>query len=329
MVEVVTLGECMVSLIAADRGPLAESATFLRTVAGAEANVAVGLSRLGHQVAYIGRVGGDAFGTVITRRLRAEGVDVRRLAVDASAPTGVMIRELRDLGPMEVVYHRAGSAGSRLEPSDVDAAGEVIGGARWLHLTGITPALSASAAAAVDRAHGLARAAGATVSLDLNVRRRLWTEARAASVLRDLTGRCDMVLGGLDEVALVGGLAPSLEAGARAEPEAAADALLALGARRVVVTLGAGGALERTADGGSWRQPAFPVPRVADPVGAGDAFTAGYVSSSLEGASSDIALRTGNACGALAVSTVGDLTGLPGRAELEALLDGQGPDTIR
>ena len=111
--EVVTLGECLISLIARDRGPLAESQTFARTVAGAEANVAVGLARLGHAVAYVGRVGGDAMGTVIRRRLRGEGVDVHHLVVDDAGPTGLMVRELRDLGPMEVIYHRAGSAGSR------------------------------------------------------------------------------------------------------------------------------------------------------------------------------------------------------------------------
>jgi 2-dehydro-3-deoxygluconokinase len=327
--EVVTLGECLVSLIARDRGPLAESGTFLRTVAGAEANVAVGLARLGHAVAYVGRVGGDAFGTVVRRRLRGEGVDVSHLTTDPAAATGLMVRELRDLGPMEVIYHRAGSAGSRLGPEDVDAARGDIEGARWLHLTGITPALSPSAGVAVARAVELARAAGATVSLDLNLRRWLWTEAEAAVALWDLAARCDVVLGGLDEVAVVGGLAGTLEEGANADPEAAADAILAAGARRVVVKLGAEGALERNPDGVSCRAPAIPVAHVVDPVGAGDAFTAGYVSWTLGDAPTDEALRAANACGALAVSTVSDLSGLPDRTEVDALLRGGGRDTLR
>lgn len=328
--EIVTLGECLVSLIARDRGPLAESATFSRTVAGAEANVAVGLARLGHAVAYVGRVGTDAFGSVIRRRLRGEGVDVRHLTTDASGPTGLMVRELRDLGPMEVIYHRAGSAGSRLEPADIDAARTAIEGARWLHLTGITPALSASAAAAVVRAREVARHAGVTVSLDLNIRRRLWSEADAAVALRALVDGTDLVLGGLDEVALVAGLAPTLEAGASVDPVVAADALLALGARQVVVKLGAEGALLRDTRGTTITSPGLAVPRVVDPVGAGDAFTAGYVALTLEGAPPERALRAANACGALAVSTVGDLTGLPDRPTLDALLVGAGgPDTIR
>lgn len=327
--DFVTLGECLVSLVAQDRGPLAESATFLRTVAGAEANVAVGLARLGHRVAYVGRVGADAFGTVVRRQLRGEGVDVDHLTTDPAGPTGLMVRELRDLGPMEIIYHRAGSAASHLEPADVDAARGAIAGARWLHLTGITPALSPSAAAAVVRAKELARAAGVSVSLDLNIRRRLWAEADAAVALRALVKGCDLVLGGLDEVALVGGLARSLEEGGGADATAAADALIAAGAGRVIVKLGADGALLRDAGGTTSRSPALPVPRVVDPVGAGDAFTAGYLALTLEGAPIEGALRAANACGALAVSTVGDLTGLPDRPTLEALMGGGGPDTIR
>lgn len=91
----VTLGECTVSFVARERGPLTETADFRSTVAGAEANVAVGLARLGVPVAYIGRVGADGLGTTILRRLRGEGVDVRHLRIDEAATTGVMIRELR------------------------------------------------------------------------------------------------------------------------------------------------------------------------------------------------------------------------------------------
>ena len=125
-VEVVTLGECLVALIAESVGSLAEAARFERHVVGAEANVAVGLARLGHSVGYIGRVGDDAFGTAILRRLRAEGVDVRWLRVDAeAAPTGLLIRERQPLGPSEVLYRRAGSAGSHL------TADGRLGSRRW------------------------------------------------------------------------------------------------------------------------------------------------------------------------------------------------------
>ena len=114
MTEVVTLGECLVAFVATTPGPLAEATTFDRFVVGAEANVAVGLARLGHSVAFIGRVGADGFGEAIARRLRGEGVDISDLAIDPDAPTGLMFRERRVLGPAQVVYARSGSAGSRL-----------------------------------------------------------------------------------------------------------------------------------------------------------------------------------------------------------------------
>jgi 2-dehydro-3-deoxygluconokinase len=328
-VEVVTLGESLVSLVASRPGPLAEAHTFDRVVAGAEANVAVGLARLGHRVGYIGRVGDDAFGSVTVRRLRGEGVNLRHMRVDAGHFTGMMVRELRELGPAEAIYHRAGSAGSRLSPADVRAAAELFVGARWLHLTGITPALSASAAAAVEAAIHLARLNGLTVSLDLNIRRKLWPEGRATDVLRGLLARVDVVFGGLDEAALVAGLAATLEAAGGVDPRAAAQALLDLGPTTAVVKLGSAGAFQLGRDGASARHAGVAVTRSVDPVGAGDAFCAGYIAARLEGLEAQAALALGNACGAAVVTTVGDLTGLPGRAEAERLLAAGGPDQLR
>lgn len=330
--EVVTLGECMASFVALERGPLADTARHMRTtVAGAEANVAVGLCRLEHNAGFIGRVGDDGLGRMIARTLRGEGVDVRHLRVELGAATGVMIRELRDLGPAEIVYWRAASAGSRLSAEDVEAAGELFEEARWLHVSGITPALSAAAAGAVDAALGRAGALGLTTSLDVNMRRRLWSEAEARPVLGALASRCEVVLGGLDEVALIGGLGETPAEVARLDPEAAADAVLAMGPATVVVKLGGEGALERrrTPEGSrTERAPALPVAQVRDPVGAGDAFTAGYIAARLEGRVSGEALRAANACGAAAVASVGDQAGLPSRAELERLLAG-GTEALR
>ncbi len=205
--EVVTLGECLISLIAARPGSLAEAAVFERQIAGAEANVAVGLARLGHTAIYIGRVGGDGFGTAIVRRLRGEGVDVSQLEVDPEATTGLMVRERRVLGAAEVVYARTGSAGSRVSPDDVRRAQThgVFGEGRWLHLTGITPALSDTAMAAVECAIDVAKESKMTVSFDVNLRRRLWSDDVAGPVLRPLAARSDVVLGSPDELAVVTG----------------------------------------------------------------------------------------------------------------------------
>ncbi|MFL5680200.1 MAG: sugar kinase [Chloroflexota bacterium] len=320
--EVVTLGECLVALVAPSQGPLAEAAAFERHIAGAEANVAVGLARLGRTVDYIGRVGDDGFGTAIVRKLRGEGVGVERLRVDPEARTGLMIRERRSLGAAQVLYYRTGSAGSRLTPDDVDPA--AFGGARWLHITGITPALSASAKASVDRAIALARGARMTISVDLNLRRRLWLEETAAPVFRDLVARTDIVMGDADEAAIAIG-----EGGDAADPEVLARKLVALGAGTAVVKLGADGAVAATGKGPVVHSPALPVAAVVDPVGAGDAFAAGFIAATLDGLALDEALRTANACGAAAVSAIGDMAGLPDRAELDRLLAATSRDTLR
>ncbi len=325
--EVVTLGEALVSFVATTPGPLAEARAFERHIAGAEANVAVGLTRLGHSVAFIGRVGGDGFGTAIRRHLRGEGVDVRHLATDPEATTGIMFRERRALGAVNVLYARGGSAGSRLEPADIERAATdgTFAGARWLHLTGITPALSEGARAAVVRALEFARAANLTVSLDVNLRRRLWPDEVAAPILRSIAAGADVVLGSPDELAAIAGRPDD----GTVDSADLARAVLDLGPSLAVVKLGSGGAVALNRDGEPVAVPAIAVPCVVDPVGAGDGFCAGFIDARLAGADLAEALRAANACGASAVAASGDMAGLPERAELERLLATGGRDTLR
>jgi 2-dehydro-3-deoxygluconokinase len=311
--DVVTLGEALVALVAAEGRPLSDPGSFTPFVAGAEANVAMGLARLGRTVAFIGRVGADGFGQMVRTSLRGEGVDVRWLSDDPAAPTGALARDRRSFPPPEVVYLRRGSAASRLDADDVNAAGETVAGARWLHLTGITPALSPTCRAAVQSALQFARAGGVRVSLDVNLRRRLWSEQEAAPVLRDLAERCDLVIAGEDEAALLCG-----------SPEA--SVLADRFGVEVVVKLGARGAV--ACRGGETAQDAGIAVAAVDVVGAGDAFTAGYLDALLDGADLSAALRRANACGAVAVAAVGDATGLATRAELDRVLAGGG-DVVR
>ena len=320
-IEVTTFGECLASFVADPPGPMAEASRFTRYVAGAEANVAVGLARLGHEAAFIGHVGADGFGTAIIRALRGEGVDVGHLTAVDDHRTGVMFRERRGLGAMDVIYYRSGSAGSTLSVDDVErAAADGRFESRWVHLTGITPALSESARAATSRARDLARASGAIVSLDINLRRRLWSEDEAAAVVRDLAAGVDVVFGSPDELALV--------VGVEAPSEELVAAVAQSGPHTVVAKLGHDGALAFEAGGDAIHEPGIAVSVVVDPVGAGDAFCAGFIAGRLDGVDLAAALRMGNACGALAVSTSGDQAGLPDRAELARLLGG-GPDTLR
>ena len=331
MTEIVTFGECLIAFVATTPGPLAEATTFERFVAGSEANVAVGVARLGRSVAFIGRIGPDGFGEAIRRRLRGEGVDTGSLTTDANAPTGLMFRERRALGPAQVVYARRDSAGSRLSAADIERAATsgLFDGARWLHISGITPALSADAAAATGRAIDLARAAGLTISLDLNLRRRLWSDETAAPVLRALAARVDVILGSPDELAVV------TNRGAGHDRTDLARAAIGLGPSIAVVKLGADGAIavERDAPALVVARPGVPLPLVIDPIGAGDGFCAGFIVARLDGVDLGAALEIGNACGAAVASALGDQAGLPDRAELAAILLGSAdtgaPDTIR
>lgn len=301
MTEVVTLGETMVAMHA--EGLLRLGTTLRTSIAGAESNVAIGLARLGRRVRWAGRVGRDEPGELVLRTLRAEDVDVSTVDHD-DAPTGLILFEQRLPDVTRVQYYRAGSAGSRLGESDAVAAfGE---GVRLVHLSGITPALGDDPRAAVRAALRRAREVGAEVSFDVNFRSRLWSAAEATDALTPLARQAHIVIGSAEELDLVGG------------PES----LLSTGVREVVTKLGAQGASAVTADG-EWSAPGHRVP-VVDSVGAGDAFTAGYLSAFLDGLGVPDRLVRGNACGAFAVATSGDWEGCPTRTELGLLGAGEG-----
>ncbi|WP_045744254.1 sugar kinase [Actinoplanes rectilineatus] len=304
MTGVLTLGESMGIFVADGIGPVEHARGFTLGVAGAESNVAIGVARLGGPATWVGRLGRDAAGSLITTRLRSSGVRV--IAVEDDAFTGLMIRYRRSGEFIHADYHRAGSAGSRLSPADVPEA--ELAAAGILHVTGITPALGATARAAVFHAVEIARAAGVPVSLDVNYRSKLWSHAEAAPVLRDLVSRSDLVFAGPDEAAIVLGDDEPLAGLAR------------LGPAEVIVKDGARGCTALV-DGTRHEVPALPVTSI-DPVGAGDAFVAGYLADRLAGAAPEQRLRTAIAAGAFAVTVPGDCEGLPGRDDLVALSGG-------
>jgi sugar/nucleoside kinase (ribokinase family) len=306
--DVITFGETMVCFAAHEPGPLEQAATFTKIVAGAESNVAVGLARLGLRVAWLSRLGDDSFGRTIRASLEAEGVDCGSATFDTTRRTGFMLKSRAPEGQDPVVeYHRRGSAASALSPSDFDDQRFLA--ARHLHVTGITPALSPACAELVEHAMRTMRAAGRTVSFDPNLRLKLWPSREAmAEHLNRLAGLADWVLPGLAE----GRLLTGLEA-----PEDIAAFYLARGAKAVAIKLGAQGATWRSADGGG-RVPGVRVERVVDTVGAGDAFAAGIISARLEGRDWPAALARANWVGAQAIQVVGDMDGLPRRAELPA-----------
>ena len=317
-VDLLTLGEAMVSLRSA--GPLSAGGSLGMHVAGAESNVAVGVARLGHSVAWAGVVGGDPHGEFILRQLRSEGIAVQH-RVDPSRATGVMFLERRTADISRAYYYRAGSAGSTIGREDVDRA--FAAGPRVLHLTGITAALGADARRAVEYAAARGAAEGLVVSLDVNYRSKLWSRDEARAVLTPLARHATVLVASDDELGLVadGGVTPGSAGPEDAELAMAAE-LLERGVREVVVKRGAAGAGVHTA-AGRWEAPAVPVTSI-DTVGAGDAFTAGYLSALLDGGDVAARLQRGTLAGAFAVSTAGDCEGLPSAAELSLL--GAAPD---
>ena len=306
--DVVSLGEPLVALVASDVGPLELATRFEPHVVGAELNVAIGVARLGHRAAYISRVGDDAPGRAVLRALRAEAVDVAHVEVDPAAPTGILLRGRRGGAASEVAYYRSGSAAAGLAPAHVEAARASIVAARWFHVSGVTPALSPGAREAVDAAIELAVSAGVRVSFDVNLRRKLWDDATAREVLRAVVGRASTVLGSAEELCAITGASSWRDA---------VEVLLGLGAGEVVVKQGADGAT-LVRPGAELSRPARKVD-VLDPVGAGDAFAAGYLAGRLRGLEDGAVLTLANACGALAVASIGDTTGLPGATELAHL----------
>jgi 2-dehydro-3-deoxygluconokinase len=304
--DVVTLGETMVSLRTGT--PLRLGGTLQMTMAGAESNVAIGLARLGHTVRWGGRVGQDELGQYLLRTLRAESVLVDTVAVDPDRATGLMMAERRINDLSRVSYYRSDSAGSALGPADAVAC--LTAPPRLLHITGVTPALSGSAAAAVVEAVRLARLGGALVSFDVNYRSKLWATDAARATLSALARSADIVIASDDELALIvdeAGLPDS----------SAAAALSGFGVRTLVIKRGADGASAYT-DGHVVHAPAVPV-TVCDTIGAGDAFSAGYLSGVLDGLEPVEALARGTVTGAFAVAAVGDWEGAPTRAELDLL----------
>lgn len=304
--RVVTAGETMVLVAPPGPGRLRHAGSATLSIGGAESNVAIGLSRLGLPAAWVSALGADEPGELVLHRVRAEGVDTSAVRRVPDRPTGLYLRE-QVAGATRVYYYRRGSAASTLAPGAFDPA--ILDGAAFLHLTGITGALSAESAEFLPWAARTARAAGVRVSYDVNYRSRLWDPAAARAVSEAMLPDVDVLLVGDEEARVLWGW--DADACLKRFPDA--------GPREVVVKLGARGCTAAI-DGEQLSAPGFPVQQL-DPIGAGDAFAAGYLAAALWGRDPQERLRTANAMGAFCVQNLGDYEGLPSRRELTAFLD--------
>jgi dehydrogluconokinase len=305
--DVLSFGETMTMFVAEQTGDLATVEHFHKRIAGADSNVAIGLARLGFNVAWLSRVGRDSLGRFVVQALQREGLDCRHVGIDPGHPTGFQFKSRQEDGEDPVVeYFRRQSAASHLCLADVPS--ELLG-ARHLHATGIPPALSASMNEVSRHLMSTLRQAGRSVSFDPNLRPALWpSEQKRIEQVNQLASLAQWVLPGLSEGQLLTGLC---------DPHDIAGFYLDLGAEAVAIKLGPEGAYYRTAEEEGFVA-ACPVARVIDTVGAGDGFAVGVISAMLEQRGIAAAVERGNWIGSLAVQSPGDMEGLPTRAELSA-----------
>jgi 2-dehydro-3-deoxygluconokinase len=284
--EVVCVGESMALVTPDPPGPLAGGGPMRLDVAGAESTVACYLAMLGVRAAWASRVGADPLGRLMLDRIGSYGVDLSLTEVDAGAPTGVFFKDPGER--TSVYYYRAGSAASRLGPGLVPSLSGLV------HLSGITPALSPSCAELVDAV----LAGPLTASFDVNYRPGLWPVAIAAPILHRLADDADIVFVGLDEAQTLWDVRT---------PDDVREMLPS--AELLIVKDGAVGAHSYGPTG-----PTFvPAPEVdvVEPVGAGDAFAAGYLYGLLRDLPEPARLRLGHRVAGAALRVVGDVGDLP------------------
>jgi len=291
--DLIALGEAMLALAPPAGDTLRTCRTLHVDHAGAESNTCVGLARLGFRVAWVSRLGGDAAGDRILDALCREGVDTQWVARDPRRPTGLMIKD----GAAGVQYYRTGSAASVLSPETLHDV--PVADARAVLVSGVTaligPEPHAAGLALLSTARGFR-------IVDPNLRYGLWGSTRRAELVSAFVERCDILLGGVDELAELAGAGTA---------EMIARRCRERGPREIVVR-DAESVCALTGDG-EWIVVDIRRNSVVDPIGAGDAFNAGYIAVRLHGGSVADAIGAGVRCGAAVTASVSDTAGFPMR----------------
>jgi len=301
--DVLALGEAMIEF---NQTRADDPHTWLQGFGGDTSNMAIAAARVGARVGYLTRVGNDAFGRRLIDLWTQENVSTEAVAVDNEAPTGVYFVS-HDASGHAFSYLRAGSAASRMSPWSLPLA--ALRGTRVLHLSGISQAISASACDACFAAIAIARAAGAQIAYDTNLRLKLWPVARARAIILETLRMTDWALPGLDDARHLFGTE---------DPERIVAGCHALGSANVVLKLGAEGCL---ASNGRRRERVAGC-RVAsiDATGAGDCFDGAFIARIPAGDDLFAAARFANAAAALATTGYGAVAPLPRGADVERLL---------
>ncbi len=320
--DVVTIGETMLRLTPPGLLRWEQAASLDIDVGGSESNTAVGLARLGHRVAWLSRLPEHPLGRLVASTIAGQGVDTSHVCWAEGARLGLYFYEQASPPrPAQVIYDRAGSAFSEMSIHDLAGERFVPGYARWLHVTGISLAVSNSAAEMIRTAVSLAKQAGWKVSFDVNYRSRLWTATAAKTHCEDLMTKCDLVFCALRDAQLLLG---------HPVGDANESTISKLQSRfpqsTLVLTLGRQGAI--AANGNQVDRKAIEPIEPRERLGGGDAFSAGFLSAMLDGHTLAGCLDWGAAAAALKYSMAGDLP-LISRQEIESLIARPGSTDVR
>ncbi len=320
MPDVITFGEAMIRLSPPNFLRLEQATSLDLQVGGGELNVAAGVARLGLKSSWVSRLPENPLGCVLENRARQAGVDTSHIIWSKGSRMGLYFVEFGAAPrPSSVLYDRADSAISQIKPGEVDWA-TVFKGARWLHVSGITPALSSSAAATTMEALQSAKKAGLTVSYDLNYRGKLWTPKEAQACQEPLMSLVDVLITTEEDTGVVFGVRATgkskdnefTNVSAGPYKEVAQKLQEKFNFKAVVITLRENPLVWRNswtaiayAEGVFYEDVKYEV-EVVDRIGGGDAFSAGFIFGYLKENSYEMGVRYGNAFSALKHSNPGD-----------------------
>lgn len=305
--DVVLIGEAMGLFSADESGKLDDAVSFSKTVAGAEVNVSIGLSRLGMEAELITRLGQDYFGRYILKFLESEGIGTEFVSFDEDTNTGFMLKSKTEEGDPETAYYRKGSAFSRLSIEDLIGVID-FDNVKVLHITGIPSAVSRSVRSAIYYLMGKAKESGTFITFDPNLRPALWeNEEIMIKVLNELATYADVILPGISEAQILTGLD---------DPDEISDFYFEKGVKYIVIKMGASGAYVKRPGQEKVFVPGFKVDKVIDTVGAGDGFAVGIISGYLDGLTLEESAIRANAIGSIQVQNQGDNEGLPDKKTL-------------
>lgn len=311
MTEFITLGEPLVVLASENQDISLDVAEhFSKYLAGAELNVAIGLSRLGHKGIYLSKVGEDSFGNFIIESVKKAEIETTYLTKDKNYSTGFYLKQKVSEGDTKVDYYRKNSAAANLSIAELKALD--LSGIKIAHLSGIFPALSETSLKTFQAFNQKLNEADILTIFDPNLRPVLWdNQEKMIRTINDLAKQSQIILPGINEGEILTG---------SSEPEKIANFYLEQSplTKIVVVKLGADGAFVKLKNGEQYFVSGFKVAKVVDTVGAGDGFAVGLESALLEGKTLKEAVKRACAVGALAVQSSGDGEGYTTKEELKA-----------